>query len=137
MLLWRRARTSLTFSDTDLDELKVFFDKTLILSSRQTDGKSLREHLENIWKQTGQKPVELEDTPELPSQFIYCYEVFRDLSSRRPSGFGASPISYSEIYAYKNLLDIDLAIWEVRVIIILDEWLLDHIAKEEEKKSKK
>jgi len=94
--------------------------------------------LESIWKQTGVKPSELDNIPELPSVYIYCYEIFSDLSRRRTnSGFGMNPLSFAEILAYKELLQIDLEIWEVKIILLLDEWLLDFVAKQEEKKNKK
>lgn len=49
----------------------------------------------------------------------------------------ANPISFADILAYCVLLEVSLSPEEVKVIKLLDNWLLDFSAKEQEKKLNK
>ena len=90
-----------------------------------------------IEKQIGIKPKELEDLVELPECFVHCWMDFVNLSSTRPVGMGASPITYSEILAYSTLNNIDYDPWEIQVIKLFDRTALDMYNAENAKEMKK
>lgn len=62
---------------------------------------------------------------------------FVNLSSTRPVGMGASPITYSEILAYSTLNNIDYDPWEIQVIKLFDRTALDMYNAENAKEMKK
>lgn len=106
------------------------------LNETQGDGLSTREHLASVEKITGRKPKELEDLIELPSEYIKVWEDFINLSSSRPSGFGISPISYTEIMNYSILMGVELEPWEVQVIKVFDRVTIEEINKQNKKAKK-
>lgn len=106
------------------------------LNETQSDGLSTREHLASVEKITGRKPKELEELIELPNEFKKVWEDFICLSSSRPSGFGISPISYTEIMNYSILMGVEFEPWEVQVIKIFDRVTIEEINKQNKKQSK-
>lgn len=59
------------------------------------------------------------------------------LNKRRQSGMGHNPIAYSEIMAYAALHDIVLMSWEIELIHLFDDVVLEVYAKEESKQTTK
>jgi hypothetical protein len=87
----------------------------------QKDGASLRSHLESIARQTGKKPKQLAEIPEMPSELGYIWVWFLELDAGRGgNGFGLNPLSYTEIQAWAYLKRVVLAAWEVEVIKLID-----------------
>ncbi|WP_419865905.1 phage tail assembly chaperone [Gallibacterium genomosp. 3] len=84
---------------------------------------TIKEHLEQVWEQTGIKPVELNNT--LSNQLIaYLLDYFFELNLSRQMGMSINPLLYSEIEAWCRLSDICLDKWELDVIKQLDViWL--------------
>lgn len=80
---------------------------------------TLREHLLAIQEQTGSVPEELENI-EISPAISYLLGFFYELSLSRQSGMGFCPITYAEIEAWNRLLQIELAVWEIKVIKQLD-----------------
>lgn len=80
---------------------------------------TLREHLLAIQEQTGCVPEELQNI-EISPAISYLLGFFYELSLSRQSGMGLCPIAYAEIEAWNRLLNMDLAIWEIRVIKQID-----------------
>jgi len=62
---------------------------------------------------------------------------FLDLNSTRPSGFGISPISYSEMLAYFTLNDIQVNQEEVQLIRMFDNAAITSSREQEKKREKK
>jgi hypothetical protein len=94
--------------------------------------------LNSVWRQTGVKPKELEDVVELPESSFQVWKWFIDLhNSRTSNGFGVNPISYTEIKAYFDLIDIKPEEWEVTLIKLFDNEALSAYAKEAEAERKK
>lgn len=62
-----------------------------------------------------------------------CWQWFLALNNTRSSGFGASPITYTEMWCYFNLNDIEVSQWELNVIRMFDSIALDTARKQEEK----
>lgn len=88
----------------------------------------------SVWRQTGIKPKELEELVQLPESCYQVWHWFLELhSSRSGNGFGANPISYTDIYSYFSLLDITPEQWELSLLRRLDNTALEHLAKEQEK----
>ena len=84
------------------------------------NGSSLKAHLMKVWNSTGKMPQKL-DAPYFPSAVAYVWTWFNELSNARVStGFGVSPITYSEILAWSQLTDSEPTPWEVAVIKMLD-----------------
>lgn len=94
----------------------------------------------SVWRQTGIKPKELEGMVEFPDGMVEVWKFFIDLHNARSSnGFGVNPISYSEIYSYFKLIEIQPQEWEIDVIKKLDKVAMEAFAeqsKREQKKSK-
>ena len=89
------------------------------------------EHLERIEKQTGRKQI---PDFEVPLEGAHLWDWFWDLSGSRPSGFGLSPIPYSE---YKSWLEIAKPLiydWEIRIIMQMDHAFVE--SQQEHKKEK-
>jgi len=106
------------------------------LSETMPDGASLKDHLLLIHKNTGKKPKELENLIELPPEFTKVWEDFINLSSSRQSGFGISPLSYTEIKNYGDLMGIEFEPWEVNMIKLFDRVTVAEVNKQQEKKAK-
>jgi hypothetical protein len=69
---------------------------------------------------------------------VLVWHWFTDLNSSRSSnGFGINPISYSEMLAYFQLIDYKPYEWEIDAIKKLDQLMLTHFAKEQDKKANK
>ena len=92
------------------------------LSKTDDKGTTVREHLEQVERQLGYKPTELEEPNEFPSVVTYIWAVFCRLSNRRTSNeTGVNPISFTEIKAWKDLLEVKTQPWEIEAILKLDE----------------
>jgi len=90
----------------------------------KTDGKGItkRQHLEQIERQLGRKPIELVEPCVLPSVVAYIWAAFCRLSNRRTSSeTGVNPITFTEINAWKELLEVKVKPWEIEAILELDE----------------
>ena len=92
----------------------------------------------SAWRQTGVKPKELEEMQEFPKDMSHVWKYFIDLNNARSgNGFGANPISYTEMMSYFQLLDIMPDEWEVDTIRKLDIIALDAFADQAKKEQKK
>ena len=107
------------------------------MSQSTKSGSSLRDQLESVKRQTGITPKELLDIVELPEAYRYCWEDYQRLSATRPSGFGVSPISYTEMLSYFTLMRQDPENWEIQVIKAFDACALSEYAKQQEKNNNK
>lgn len=56
--------------------------------------------------------------------------------SRSGNGFGANPLTYTEILSYFTLMSMFPEEWELDLIKLLDKVALDEYSKETEKKMK-
>lgn len=88
------------------------------------DGVPLRSHLEQLERVTGNRPDGLNVT-EFPPAAGHLLVWFWELNSTRTSnGFGANPISYTEISAWAMLTSHVLRPEEVRLLRVLDNAFL-------------
>ena len=71
-------------------------------------------------KRQGINPKELENLVELPNSLAHCWQWFLDLNNTRQVSMGASAISYTEMKAYFELLQIQVESWEIEVIKMFD-----------------
>lgn len=98
----------------------------------------MRANLESVWRQTGQKPPELENLLELPDEMQYVWRCFIELNNARSgTGYGINPISYMEIYCYFKLQNIEPEEWEVQTIKRLDSIAMKVYADKAEAEQKK
>lgn len=89
------------------------------------DGCTQREHLESLARQrarSGLPPPEGLSEYECPDAAEHLWRWFLEVSRRRGSnGFGANPISYSELEAWSRLTETRLSALEVDWIMALDD----------------
>jgi len=93
----------------------------------------LREHLEAVERLTKKKPKELTEQVELPESLNECWDWFLSLSKSRLSGFGASPIMYSEMWSYFSLIGVEPDKYEVDIIKMFDSIAMSSAREQEEK----
>ena len=74
---------------------------------------SLKNHLTQVWKQTGKKPQQLESQPDFPDELGYIWNHY--LSVR-----GASQLTWLELNSWVSLTQPDLRGWEAELIKKLD-----------------
>jgi len=88
--------------------------------NQSQDGTTKLEHLEQVERQTGRTPKELEG-PDFPFSVEYLWSAFLSLSNSRSVGFsGPNPITYEEIKAWKELTQTPLASRDIEAIKRLD-----------------
>ena len=79
-----------------------------------------REHLEQVERQIGRKPQELEG-PEFPRLVSHVWSAFISLSNSRSTGYsGPNPITYEQIKAWKELTDTPLDSRDVEAVVRID-----------------
>lgn len=100
------------------------------MSKKQTDGTTLRDHLNVVWGATGLKPKELEEEPQVPRGCMGILEVFYELNSTRGSaGMGVSPITFHDIIAWQTVVGVTLTPFELRCIFGMDSAALSEMNK--------
>ena len=91
------------------------------LNKAGSDGVTEREHLEQVYKQTGIVPKDLEQEVDFPLHLEHIWSAFISISGGRSMGFsGPNPISYEQIKAWKELTYNTLTPWEVELVKRLD-----------------
>jgi len=111
------------------EALLQFAEHEISLSARQSDGATLREHLESLANQTGEMPQELEavDCPE-PIRYLWGY--FTSMSKRRTwNGGMANPISNQEMQAWAQPRGIALSAFDVEALDDLETMYIEHQSK--------
>jgi len=99
--------------------LVEFAEWTFELDKPQ-EGGSKREHLEQVERQIGYAPRELEP-PEFPFLVQHIWSAFISLSTGRTAGFnGPNPITFEQIKAWKELTGQPLSPRDVEAIKSLD-----------------
>jgi hypothetical protein len=94
--------------------------------------------LESVWRQTGNKPAELDSIIELPHSMYELWRFFIELhNSRSSNGFGVNPLSYTEIDSYFRLQQIVPEVWEVSTIKKLDSVALEAYAEQQKQEQNK
>jgi hypothetical protein len=115
------------------DALIQYVENEWTLSEIQSDGATLRDHLESVWRQSGNRPEQLEAV-ECPSEIKYLWFYFCQLHARRgSSGMGPNPISYAEIEAWSRLQHVKLSAFEVGVLDRLEALYLKRAAEQAHK----
>lgn len=102
----------------------------------QSDGCTKREHLESVQRQRGIQLEELK-IPELPKSCTDVWKWFLALNSSRGSGLSVSPISYTDMKSYFDLIDIRPTEDEISLVKLLDNILLDIYSKKQQTNNKK
>lgn len=101
----------------------------------QDDGRTQREHLESIERQTGEVQFDRNEPPETVE---YLWKWFGRLSARRQNGMGPNPIGWDQIEAFFKLHGIAPDYWELRALECLDNaWLSAQAKKEKQTPRKK
>lgn len=89
-----------------------------------------------VEKQLGRTPVELQNLIDLPESCVDIWSWFLDLHNNRgTNGFSENPISFSDMYAYFQLISVTPNPWEVVVLKKLDNIALKFMSKEAEKRN--
>ena len=103
------------------------------LGARQPDGRSLREHLQSVQRQTGFTSEALDGDTELPEDGDYLWVWFNRLSNRRQVGMAPGPLTWDQIKAFFRLIKIVPEEWELRALELLDNAWLESLAEERAK----
>lgn len=74
---------------------------------------TLRDHLEQVYKQTGRKPKQLQEIPEFPNEVAYIFNWYMEVR-------GLERLTYNELKCWTDLTNTRLLPYEVEVIIKLD-----------------
>jgi hypothetical protein len=101
------------------------------LNYPEDDGVTLRSRLNQVWKQTGIKPPELE-VDSIPFQYTYLVEIFWDI-------WNSDGWKWSEIYHYQQVMEIELDSAELfylrKAFGVCSQWL--HKKMKPKKQNKK
>lgn len=93
--------------------------------SKPGKGGTLRDHLEQVERQTGRKLKELQG-PDFPNLLSDLWSAFLALNNSRSMGANtANPINYTEIKAFVDLTDTPLIPRDIEVIKRLDQKYLE------------
>lgn len=103
------------------------------LSEKQSDGKTLKEHLENVQRITHKVPKELENLVELPECMREYWNWFLKLNNKRQPGMGIAAISYQEMKAFFELYGIYPEPNEIEVLEMFDRLAVETFSKQAEK----
>ncbi|MFD1189755.1 phage tail assembly chaperone [Phenylobacterium conjunctum] len=88
----------------------------------ESDGATLRQHLEVVVKRFGIIPPELAQAPKCPPMAAHVWRYFSDLSRGRPvTEFGEGRITRLDIRLWEEDEGLILEPWERRAILLLDE----------------
>ncbi len=128
-----RTRERVAFFGKVEKQLIAFAEHTFRLSKTDKKGVTKRAHLLQVAKTLGRKPPALIGPP-FPERADYLWQMFLDLHTGRSySSNGPNPLSWSDIKAWADLLEVGLKDWEVRVIKALDSaWLRVHEEDEDD-----
>lgn len=97
---------------------------------QKVDGKTLRQHLQSIHRQTGRMPEQLANAAPLPDGCDALWLDFMALHQMRSSnGFGPSRITYSDMAAMQDVRGVTLEAWEVDAIRAADAACLAAMAE--------
>lgn len=107
----------------------AFAKAEFVLQAKQTDGATLRAHLQIAAEQLGYLPEELRDAPALPFSMEAHWRWFTDLHFRRSSnGYSPNPISFTELDAWSRLRGVQLSTFDVDAIMQLDTVYFAHLS---------
>lgn len=82
--------------------------------------------------------IQLEEAPEIPFYLEHIWEWFWQLHRGRSYGMsGPNPITWENILAWKNLLEIQIRPIEIEIINEIDSMYLKYISDKHKKKKKK
>ncbi len=97
-----------------------FAEHSFALNKTDESGTSEREHLEQVERQTGIRPKELEG-PDFPFLLSHIWSAFVACSKARTGGFsGANPLTYENIKSWIELTGTPLDPREVEAVKELD-----------------
>jgi hypothetical protein len=100
--------------------LLEFAEHSFALNKTDESGTSEREHLEQVERQTGIRPKELEG-PDFPFLLSHIWSAFVACSKARTGGFsGANPLTYENIKSWIGLTGTPLDPREVEAVKELD-----------------
>ena len=92
------------------------------VSKPDKNGVSLKQHLEQVERQTGITPDELKEPVAFPQVIGYIWSAFCVLSNHRSSGFNSpDPITFEQIVYWKQLTETETKPWEIDIILSLDQ----------------
>ena len=97
----------------------------------------MREHLEAVERITKKKPKELAEQVELPESMAQYWDWFLSLNKSRASGFGASPITYTEMLSYFTLIGIEPEKYEIDIIKMFDSIAISSAREQEQEEKNK
>lgn len=106
-----------------------FAGREIALTTVQSDGATLRVHLESFERQSGEHQ-ELLDPVECDDSIKYLWEYFCSMNTRRTNnGFGPNPITDEGVVAWERRRGIKLESFENKILDALEVLYLNIQAK--------
>ncbi len=112
------------------------------MNSKNAQGYTKTEELEQVINSTPADSTAhitacdtLDNQPLIPYCFQHIWKWFLDLNSKRDSGFeGPKSISYTEVYAWNKLKQIDIQDFELDILFLIDNVFMENTRKKINKK---
>ncbi len=105
-----------------ISNLVTWAEHEFELNKPDDKGITMRQHLEQVERQSGMTPQALRNTVEFPRLLHHIWIAFCHLNSARQAGFsGPNPITYTELKAWKELTETPLEPWEIEALKKLDQ----------------
>jgi hypothetical protein len=115
------------FFEALIGELLEFAVHELDMNAVQPDGATMRDHLENVRRQSGQTPdrLALAEANPCPEELRYLWNTWSNVSMRRQYDKGiAQAIPSTELKAYLELHGFDVTPFEAGVLNRLEQMFL-------------
>lgn len=114
-----RGRTRKFYQEL-IENLTAYARHVFELGAPAAGGGALRDHLEQVARQTGKQPRQLAEEPELWAAAEHIWEWFLELHAARPTALGPQPISYGEIAAWATVNRLSPQLWELDALRAVD-----------------
>jgi hypothetical protein len=111
--LWSSQATCSTFDPSEVQEL-------LDYAAQELNNSGIKDKLLSVWRQTGVKPIELDNLADCPDSLLYVWIYFMRLHNQRQVGMSVNALSFSDIQAFFMLEQVHPLSEEVSIICRLD-----------------
>jgi hypothetical protein len=128
--LWSSQATCSTFDPSEVQEL-------LDYAAQELNNSGIKDKLLSVWRQTGVKPIELDNLADCPESLLYVWVYFIRMHNQRQSGMSVNPLSFSDIQAFFMLEQVHPLSEEISIICRLDAIALKAYSDQSKAESKK
>lgn len=105
-----------------------FAENEFKLAQVQKDGSTYKDHLKLIEERSGKIQEELH-YESIPNSCLHVWDWFLQLDSSRSSGMQVNPLTYSDMYAFFKLYNVEPEDWEITLLKQFDRVALKEYNK--------